>query len=449
LLDCAKIDPSIQRLARRSAVLERLGWNALAFAPFRTFFLANFAGNSSWFVFNAGFGWLVLTLTATPEQPQGSAAIVGLAYFINGLPFLLLTLHAGLLTDRFGARPLVAISFALTGMVMIAMGALALATAVPLWLIIGLAFISGATMTLGAPGYVSIVNDLVPPGVVSSGVALNFLGISVGRIVGGFIGGILVATVPAAWALVAAGLLQAVPSIPVWRLPIPNKPQPVTAASRSLFRPLIDATAYGRRFPTLGVILAMSAVPGALGLSYNYLLPVAARDLGIGGGGLGLLLAMAGAGGLIAGLTAERGMRSLGHGRAMLLGLGISSIGMLIFGLSPIIELSVLAMPLVGGGFILYSAATLTLIQALAPEAVRGRLTALFALLYWGLMPIGGLLGGIVAQATSARFAFAAAGLIILTTGLLAALLRQQIATMRVDRDGTTFADGVVVNLAA
>ena len=177
-------------------MLERLGWNALAFAPFRTFFLANFAGNSSWFVFNAGFGWLVLTLTATPEQPQGSAAIVGLAYFINGLPFLLLTLHAGLLTDRFGARPLVAISFALTGMVMIAMGALALTTAVPLWLIIGLAFISGATMTLGAPGYVSIVNDLVPPGVVSSGVALNFLGISVGRIVGGFIGGILVATVP-------------------------------------------------------------------------------------------------------------------------------------------------------------------------------------------------------------------------------------------------------------
>ena len=40
-------------------MLERLGWNALSYRPFRTFFLANFAGNSSWFVFNAGFGWLV------------------------------------------------------------------------------------------------------------------------------------------------------------------------------------------------------------------------------------------------------------------------------------------------------------------------------------------------------------------------------------------------------
>ena len=37
---------------------------------------------------------------------------MGLAFFINGLPFLLMTLHAGLLTDRVGARPLVAISFA-------------------------------------------------------------------------------------------------------------------------------------------------------------------------------------------------------------------------------------------------------------------------------------------------------------------------------------------------
>jgi len=429
-------------------VLERLGWNALSYRPFLTFFLANFAGNSSWFVFNAGFGWLVLSLTRSASQPDGSPAVVGLAYFINGLPFLLMTLHAGLLTDRVGARPLVALSFGLTGTVMILMGLVALVTSAPLWVILGLAFVSGATMTLGAPGYVSIVNDLVPPGAVSSGVALNFLGISVGRIVGGFIGGVLVATFPAAWALIVAGLLQLAPSLPVWRLK--TRPvAPMADASRALLRPLLDAAAYGRRFPTLGVILILSAIPGALGLSYNYLLPVAAVDLKIGGGGLGALLALAGAGGLIGGLLAESIMRRLGHGRTMLAGLGISSAGMLIFGLSPILELSVAAMTLVGGGFILYSAATLTLIQALAPAAVRGRLTALFALLYWGLMPVGGLVGGVIAQAAGARAAFAGAGLIILASGLLAAGLRRQVTTLRVTRDGTTLADGIPVDLAA
>src|SRR5262249_51352759 len=113
---------------------------------------------------------------------------------------------------------------------------------------------------------------------------------------------------------------------------------------------------------------------------------------------------------LVAGLTAETVMRNLGHGRAILLGLGTSAAGMLLFGLSPWLQLSVAAMPLIGGGFVLYSAASLTLIQALAPAEGRGRLTALFALLYWGLMPIGGLLGGIVAEAAGAQTAFALAG---------------------------------------
>jgi MFS family permease len=223
----------------------------------------------------------------------------------------------------------------------------------------------------------------------------------------------------------------------------------VGTASRALLRPLIEAAAYGRRFPSLGVILLVAAIPGALGLSYNYLLPVAADQLKIGGGGLGVLLAMAGAGGLVAGLLAETVMRNLGHGRTILLGLGTSAVGMLIFGLSPFLELSVAAMPLIGGGFVLYSAASLTLIQALAPPIVRGRLTALFALLYWGLMPIGGLVGGIVAQAAGARVAFAGAGFVILATSLLAVVLRRQLATLRVARDGTTFADGIAVDLAA
>ena len=60
-------------------------------------------------------------------------------------------------------------------------------------------------------GVIRVLRELFP------GVALNFLGISVGRIFGGFLGGLLVATFPAAWALVVAGLLQLGPSIPIWR----------------------------------------------------------------------------------------------------------------------------------------------------------------------------------------------------------------------------------------
>ena len=422
-------------------MLDRFGFNALAYRAFRTFFLANFVGNSSWFVFNAGFGWLVLVMT-------GSAATVGLAFFAAGLPAMLFTLHAGLLTDRFGARPLVAISFAFTGLVMIVFGLLALAVDLPLWAVLLFALLQGAGMTLGAPGYISIVNDLVPPGAVSSAVALNFVGISVGRIAGGLIGGLLVAAFPAPWAVIVAGVLQAAPAIPVWRLPTPAAP-PAAAADRAMIRPLIEAGAYAVRFPTLGVILLLSVIPGALGLSYNYLVPVAARDLGIGGEGLGALLAMAGVGGLVAGFVAEATMRWAGHGRSIFIGLATSAVGMLAFGLSPFVGLSVASMALVGGGFVIYSAASLALIQALSPPAVRGRTTSVFALLYWGFMPLGGLAGGIVAEAAGARAAFAVAGLLILVAGVLAIVVRRQLLVLRVDRDGTTSAGGVAIDLAA
>lgn len=422
-------------------MLDRFGSNALAYPAFRTFFLANFVGNSAWFVFNAGFGWLVLVLT-------DSAATVGLAFFAAGLPGMLFTLHAGLLTDRFGAKPLVVLSFVFTGVVVIAFGLLALAIDLPLWAILLFAVLQGVGMTIGAPGYISIVNDLVPPGAVSSAVALNFVGISVGRIAGGLIGGLLVAAFPAPWAVIVAGVLQAIPAIPVWRLHTPAVSREA-AAERALIRPLIDAGAYAVRFPTLGVILLLSIVPGALGLSYNYMVPVAARDLAIGGEGLGALLALAGAGGLMAGFVAETVMRRAGHGRAIFIGLAISALGMLVFGLSPLVAVSIASMALVGGGFVIYSAASLALIQALSPPAVRGRTTSVFALLYWGFMPLGGLAGGIVAEAVGARAAFALAGLIILAAGLLAIVVRRQVLALRVDRDGTTTAAGVAIDLAA
>lgn len=413
------------------AMLDRLGLNALGYGPFRIFFVSNFLSNSSMFVFNAGLGWYILKLTDSP-------AAVGFAFFVNGLPWLLLMAHAGLLTDRYGPRPLVALSYAITGAAILALGALALIPGTPLWAVLALAFFVGAFQTVGAPGFISIVTELVPAGAVSSAVALNFLGISVGRIAGGIIGGTLIGLGPAGFALVGAALFQAAPALHIWRLatiPVERSPR----SERGLLGPLLDAARYGVRNPTLGVILLLSAGPGLLGLSYNFILPVAAQEMGIGGEGLGLLLAASGAGGLLAGMTAEGVMRRFGHGRTVFTGLASSALGLTAFGLMPtiLVPIALVAIGFVGAGFLVYSAASLSLVQALAPPALRGRLTSLFTLLYWGLMPIGGLLGGAAAELTNARFTIAAAGLILLGTGVAAVLGRRQILDLRVERDGT------------
>ena len=325
-------------------MLERLGFTALTYGPFRAFFAANLLTNASWFIYSAAFGWLVLEIS-------GSPATVGFAAFISGLPFLLLTLYAGLLTDRFGARPLVAISLALTGSLMFILGIVALIPNTPLAIVIGLAFFSGICQTIGGPGYIAIVSDLVPPRGVSSGVAMTFLGFNLGRITGGMLGGVLVAAFPAGIALMVAALLQGLPSLAVWR--IRTAPRESRAgSSTAILGPLLEAARYAMTSPTLAVLIMMSAIPG-LGIAYQFLMPVAAAEFAIGGEGLGLLLGATGLGGLSAGLIGETVMRRFGHGRTVFLGLGTAATGMILFGLAPVPAVAIGAMALVGGGFLI------------------------------------------------------------------------------------------------
>jgi MFS family permease len=304
--------------------------------------------------------------------------------------------------------------------------------------VLGAAFLMGILMTLGAPGSISIVGDLVPPAAVSSAVGLNFLLINGARIAGGLGAGWLLAEGrEPGWTILVGAVLFAVPGLFIWRLrTAPPTPGPRPAGGAALIRPILEAGGHAIRNPTLGTILLLSAGPGLIGLPYNFLLPVAAVELGIGAEGLGLLLVAVGTGGLVAGLAAEHAQRALGHGKSILLGLASAATGLIVFGLGPPLPISIISVAFVGGGFVVYASASLTLVQALAPPSLRGRLTSVFSLLYWGLMPVGGLLGGLSAQAFTARTTMLGAGLGLVLLGLLASIRRPQVLTLAVSRDG-------------
>ncbi len=421
------------RTASASNPLERLGFTALVYAPFRIFFVANLASNASWFIFSAALNTYILQIT-------GSAAEVGFASFIYSLPSALFMLHAGLLTDRFGAKRLVALSLALSGLACIGLGFLA-SISTPLSIILVVAFVMGVLQTLGSPAFISIVNDLVPARAISSAVALTFLGFNFGRIAGGIAAGILlVALSPnlltaAALSIIVAGILQGLPAIPVARIKVTERASRTTKIA--LFRPLVEAAAYAARFPTLGVLIVLAIAPGAIGLSYMYMLPVVVRDLGAAPDTVGLLYAGGGAGGLAAGLVAEPLMQRLGHGRAVFAGLTLVAIGMIVAGVGGMVPFAMLGIALAQAGFVIYASSSLALVQALSPARLRGRLTSLFTLLYWGLMPIGALLEGAAAERTNSLVTLIAMGAIMLAAGAVALLLRPQIASLRLSRDGS------------
>ena len=408
---------------RRRGAAGRLGLDALDHPAFRTFFGASLVSNTASFVLSAALSWSVL-------QATGSAASVGLVGFLYALPFGLFTLHAGLLTDRYGSRRMVGGSLAAAGLVTMLLGALVLGIGLPVLGIGVLAFAIGSASVLGSPGGISIVNDLVPREVVPSAVALIFLDVNAGRIIGGLLGGTLLAIWPSGATLAFAGLMLALPALAIWRLPIRDPEVPETTG-RALVAPLADAARYARHVPILGTLLVLAIVPGAIGLSFNYLLPVAASEGGYGSDGLGLMVAAAGVGGLVAALLGARLMRRIGHGRAVLLGIAMISGGLVAFGVSPTLLTCVASMIVAGAGFAIYASSTLSLIQSLSSTEFRGRLTAVFALLYWGLMPLGALLGGATAEAIGAQHAMLINGAIVGAAGIVALLARPELAAVR------------------
>jgi MFS family permease len=426
--------------------LDRLGLPALGYARYRVFFASNLLANVGIFVFMAAFGWFI-------QQATGSPAMVGLASAVMGLPWLVLMLHAGVLTDRHGPGALLAISLLGGGLVMAVVGIVALFPEPSVPLVLAAAFGMGVLMTLGAPGSVSMVTELVPPAALSSAVSLNFLLLNVARVGGGLGAGLLLSgSRPPGYAILVAAVLFALPALPIWRLR--SRAQAATRGPVAMLRPIVEAGAHAARYPTLGMILVLSAGPGLIGLPYNFLLPVAAVELGIGPEGLGVLLAAAGTGGLVAGLAAEHLQRRFGHGHGILLGLILAAGGLIGFGVAPTVPLAIASIGFVGGGLVIYAAASLTLVQALAPAELRGRLTSVFSLLYWGLMPVGGLVGGLSAQAFGARATMLSAGLGLVGLGVLATLRRPQILTLAVSRDGERIAgnlagSGVLVGAGA
>jgi len=309
----------------------------------------------------------------------------------------------------------------------------------PFALVLAGAALAGGGYALAGPGSISIVSDLVPPDAMSSAVALNWLQQSVARITGGLLGGLLLALGSPAAAFFTAGLLNALPAVVVLAIRIRSDAAARLAIPASaLLRPVIEAFGYTRRFPTLGVIVLLAAAPGTIGLSYIFLLPVAAAELGIGSEGLGNLIAATGVGGLLAGLVLESVQRRFGHGRVLFTGILVSAAALIAFGFAPNALAAIVLLALVGGGFATYAAATSTLIQALAPPRLRGRLIGLFATLYWGLLPVGSLLGGAVAQATSGRVAVLLIGVALGLIAIASLLARRQIATLRIAPNGLT-----------
>jgi MFS family permease len=390
---------------------------ALAYPTFRQFLAGAMIGSIGAFMQGTAQGWLVLDLTNSP-------AALGVVSALQVLPVLFLSPLAGVAADRFDRRRLLATTQLSSAVIALTLAVLATTGLVQFWQVAVLALLMGVAGAMQNPTYQAIVPSLVARPAIGSAVALNSAQFNLSRILGPALAGAAIAAGGLGIAFWANALaLMAVAAV-FWRLRVAPVPAAERTQAASMWANLLDGIRFVRSRRLVATLVLLAGVPALFLLNYLMLLPVFARDvLGIGAAGLGMLSAAIGVGALAGALGLAVLRPSGGSGRSLLAGLVIAGAAEIVFAVSRVVPVSLAALAILGACQVLYYATSNTLLQVLVPGRLRGRVMSLYILTSWGLIPIGNVVSGAVAEHAGATVALVAGSAITLLAALLVATL--------------------------
>lgn len=356
-------------------------------------------------------GWLVYQLT-------DSNFALGLVSFASSIPTLFLMLPAGAIIDRVSKRRLLIITQTIMMLLAFILATLAGVDVLRIWHIGVLATLLGVVNSFDAPTRQALTVELVEDRRdMPNAIALNSTMFNLARVIGPAIGGAVLAALGATWCFALNGLSFLAVLLALSRM---RFPKPLIAATR---KPMLDQIKVGLAYiggnVPVRTLIALVGVSSLFGASYATLLPSYAADvLHVEEAGLGMLSAAVGAGALAGSLIIASlgGMRRKG----LLLTFGnlFYPIALLLLSLSHSLTVSLCILPMVGVGFVLQNAIANTLVQSIVSDELRGRVMAVFTLMFFGTAPFGSLWAGVTAQLLGPPAAIAISGGITLTFAL-------------------------------
>jgi MFS family permease len=359
-------------------------------------------------------------------QLDAGASQVGLLVACGRLPFPLLGLPVGTLLDRVRRRP---------AMIAADVGRCALLALIPLlsalgmlqlWVLYLVALGVGSLTVVFDVAYMAYVPELVGTDQLAAANTRLELSRSAATIGGPGLGGILLQVVGAARAILADAASFAVSAVSLLAI---RRREPEPPAAPSVHRRMRAEVAEGVRH-VLGHPILRSLLLTTTGMVFfahmaeTALLLFAYLVLHLSPGELGVVITTIGAGAVMGALAARPVGRALGVGHAMAVS---TALGGVLLGLMPL-ALVLPAMPtlialglLMGAQDTVFNIHQLTLRQALTPDRLRGRMTAVFRTAYWGAWPLGNVVGGLLAGLVGPAAVVAAGG--VGSAGAGAALL--------------------------
>ena len=361
---------------------------------------------------NTAQGFLVFELTHSP-------AYLGYVAFASGLSSWMFMLLGGVASDRISRRKLLLITQAAMMMLAFVLAALTYFEWVQPWHIILLSFLLGLANAFDAPARLAIVPELVENREdLTNAIALNATMFNTATVLGPALAGIIYAAFGPAWCF----LLNGVSFIAViFALSLMHPSEPQEAPKRT---PALEAIILGFRFVmNERIVLALISIIGVVGffgLSFQALLPAWAVDI-LGGDVKtnGWLRSSQGAGALIGALVIASLGRFQYRGKLLTYGLFAFPLALILFTFSSSIPLSMFILVGVGTALIFVNNLCNSLVQSSVPDELRGRVMSIFSLTFFGFMPLGSLLMGLIAEHTNERLAVLLGGSAILSYAIL------------------------------
>jgi MFS family permease len=354
--------------------------------------------------------WLVYRLT-------GSALLLGTVAFASQIPVFLLAPIGGTVADRHNRRTILVITQSCMMVLAFLLAILTLTHKITVWELMVLAALLGVVNAIDIPARQAFITDMVERGDLVNAIALNSSMFNGARVIGPAAAGVVVALIGEGWCFFAnaVSFIAVITGLLMMRIDRPRfvlKGSPLQNVAEG-FRFV------GRAGPIRALLLLLGLV-SFTAMPYAVLMPIFADQILHGGPtALGVLMGCSGFGALCGALTLAMKKSIQGLGRWVATASMSFGAALILFSFSRRLWLSAAMLVPVGLAIMIQMASSNTLVQSMVPDQLRGRVMAVYSMMFMGMAPFGALLAGSVAHKIGAPWTVAMGGMVAIVGGII------------------------------
>ncbi len=355
--------------------------------------------------------WLVYKLT-------GSATLLGILSFAANVPVLLLAPVAGIWADRFNLHRMMLATQVLEMLQAIILAVLAFGGWIEVWHVVALTVMLGLCVAVELPVRHAYLLELIGDKAdLPNAVATTSLVANCGRLIGPSIAGMLIASFSEATCFLinAISYIAVLASFAFIRV----TPQPRAASHPPALRGILEGAQYAWRTLPIRLLLTVLALVALTAAPYSTLMPAVVHEAFDGNAQtLGFLVGAAGCGAVIATLLLASRSTVRGLLRFIVAAAVVCGLALIALSQSRLLPLSLVMMALIGGGILVTSVSINMILQTIVEDDKRGRVMSLYTAAFLGVVPLGGLIFGALADRIGATHMLLAGGIVCLAGGL-------------------------------